>query len=101
MACTSASYSGTQAFSGTLRLCDGRVAVLDGAPSGIGEWAVQTTGSNPYDAKIIFTLPGDPTFRTIVLGVDGDTPVRMGRNEDTGLIGATPLVVTKSSECAE
>lgn len=96
-----ASYSVTQVFSGTLHLCDERVAVLDGEPSGIGEWAVQTTGSNPYDAKIIFTLPGDPTFRTIVLGVDGDTPVRMGRNEDTGLIGATPLVVTKSSECAE
>jgi hypothetical protein len=96
-----ASYSVTQAFAGSLHLCDERVAVLEGDPSGIGEWAIQATGSNPYDAKIIFTLPGDPTFRTIVLGVDGDSPVRMGRDEDTGLIGATPLVVTKSSECGE
>lgn len=93
------SYSVTQAFAGALHLCDERVAVLEGEPSGVGEWAIQSTGSNPYDAKIIFTLPGDPTFRTIVLGVDGDIPVRMGRNDDTGLIGATPLVVSESGEC--
>ena len=89
----------TEAFSGSLHLCDQRVAVLEGEPSGIGQWAVQSTGSKPYDAKIIFTLPGDRTFRTLVLGVDGDVPVRMGRNADTGLISATPLDVGESSEC--
>ena len=92
-------YSVTEAFSGSLHLCDERVAVLDGEPSGVGEWAVQATGSNPYDATIVFTLPGDPTFRTLVLGVDEDVPVRMGRNADTGFIGATPLELSESSEC--
>ncbi len=95
-----APYAVTEAFSGTLHLCGERVVVLDGEPSGIGEWAIQSTGSHPYDAKIVFTLPGDPTFRTLVLGVDVDSPVRMGRDADTGLIGATPLLVGKSDECA-
>ena len=94
-----AAYSVSQAFEGQLHLCGERVAVLDGEPSGVGEWAVQSTGSNPYDAKIIFTLPSDPTFRTIVLSVDGDQPVRMGRNEDTGFIGPSPLEVTQSDQC--
>jgi hypothetical protein len=94
-----AAYAVSEVFTGTLHLCDERVAVLDGDPSGIGEWAVQATGSHPYDAKIVFTLPGDPTFRTLVLGVDVDSPVRMGRDADTGLIGATPLVVRESAEC--
>ena len=93
-------YSVTEAFSGSLHLCDERVAVLDGDPSGVGEWAVQSTGSNPYDAKIVFTLPGDPAFRTLVIGVDEDVPVRMGRNSDTGLIGATPLELSESGECS-
>ncbi|NQW21043.1 MAG: hypothetical protein HQ477_10060 [Chloroflexi bacterium] len=92
-------YAVTQAFSGALHLCGERVAVLDGEPSGIGEWAIQSTGSNPYDAKIVFTLPGDPTFRTIVLGVDGDAPIRMGQNAETGLIGPSPLLLSESSEC--
>jgi len=95
-----AAYSVTKAFDGSLHLCDERVAMLEGEPSGIGEWAVQNTSSNPYDAKIVFTLPGDPTFRTIVVGVDDETPVRMGRDESTGLIGATPLILEKSPECA-
>ncbi len=95
-----AAYSVTEAFSGSLHLCGERVAVLEGEPSGIGEWAIQEAGSNPYDAKIVFTLPGDPTFRTLVLGVSDDSPVRMGRNADTGLIGATPLVVSESTECS-
>lgn len=94
-----AQYAVTEAFKGSLHLCEERVAVLDGEPSGIGEWAVQSTGSNAYDAKIIFTLPGDPTFRTIVLGVDVDAPVRMGRDEDTGLIGPSPLVLAESDKC--
>jgi hypothetical protein len=93
-------YSVTEAFSGSLHLCDERVAVLDGDPSGVGEWAVQSTGSNPYDAKIVFTLPGDPAFRTLVIGVDEDVPVRTGRNSDTGLIGATPLELSESGECS-
>ena len=92
-------YAVTEAFTGTLHLCDERVAVLNGDPSGIGEWAVQATGLYPYNAKIVFTLPGDPTFRTLVLGVDVDSPVRMGRDADTGLIGATPLLVRESAEC--
>jgi hypothetical protein len=94
-----AAYAVTQAFAGSLHLCDERVAVLDGDPSGVGEWAVQSTGSKPYDAKIIFTLPGDSKFRTIVLGVDDVKPIRMGRSEDTGLIGATPFVLSRSTEC--
>ena len=94
-----AAFAVTQAFAGSLHLCGERIAVLDGDPSGVGEWAVQSTGSKPYDAKIIFTLPGDSTFRTIVLGVDDVNPIRMGRNEDTGLIGATPLILSKSTEC--
>ncbi len=94
-----AQYSVTEAFSGSLHLCDERVVVLDGDPSGVGEWAVQNTGSNPYDAKIVFTLPGDPTFRTLVLGVDQDVPVRMGRNPDTGFIGPSPLELRESDEC--
>jgi hypothetical protein len=89
----------TAAFVGSLHLCDERVAVLDGEPSGIGEWAVQSTGSNPYDVKIVFTLPGSPSFRTIVLSVDDDTPIRMGRSADTGLISPSPLEIQKSSEC--
>ncbi len=93
------SYSVTQAFSGSLHLCDERVAVLEGEPEGIGEWVIQSTGSNPYDAKIVFTLPSDPTFRTIVLGVDGNSPVSMGRSKETGLIRATPLLVSESMEC--
>jgi len=92
-------YSVTEAFSGALHLCGERVAVLDGEPSGIGEWAIQPTGSNPYNAKIVFTLPGDPAFRTIVLSVDDDVPVRMGRKKDTGLIGPSPLDLRESSEC--
>jgi hypothetical protein len=92
-------YAVTEAFTGTLHLCGERVAVLNGDPSGIGEWAVQATGSHPYNAKIVFTLPGDPTFRTLVLGVDVDSPVRMARDADTGLIGATPLLVRESAEC--
>ncbi len=92
-------YSVTKVFSGLLHLCGGRIAVLEGEPSGIGEWAVQPVGSNPYDAKIVFTLPDDPVFRTIVLGVDGDSPVRIGRDEQTGLIGLSPLVVSESAEC--
>jgi hypothetical protein len=95
-----AAYAVTQAFSGSLHLCGERVVVLDGDPSGIGEWAIQSTGSNPYDAKLVFTLPGDPTFRTLVLGVDVDVPVRMGRDAVTGMIGATPLELSESSECA-
>jgi hypothetical protein len=95
-----AAYAVTEAFAGELHLCDERVAVLDGEPSGIGEWAVQSTGSNPYDAKIVFTLPGDPTFRTLVVGVDGDVPVRMGRDADTGFVKATPLLLTESSQCS-
>ncbi|MBT3555614.1 MAG: hypothetical protein HN495_08575, partial [Chloroflexi bacterium] len=94
-----AQYSVTEAFYGDLHLCGERVAVLDGDLLGIGEWAVQPSGSNPYGAKIVFTLPGDPKFRTIVLGVDGDSPIRMGRDADTGLIAATPLDVSESSEC--
>ena len=94
-----AQYSVTEAFYGDLHLCGERVAVLDGDLLGIGEWAVQPSGSNPYGAKIVFTLPGDPKFRTIVLGVDGDSPIRMGRDADTGLITATPLDVSQSSEC--
>ena len=89
----------TEAFSGSLHLCDERVAILDGTPSGFGQWAVQSTGSNPYDAKIVFTLPGDRRFRTLVLGVDGEVPIRMGRDSGTGLIAATPLDVRESSEC--
>ena len=92
-------FAVTQAFTGSLHLCGERVALLDGEPSGVGEWAVQSTGSKPYDAKIIFTLPGDSTFRTIVLGVDDVKPIRMGRSKDTGLISATPLVLSKSTEC--
>ena len=70
----------TLAFSGSLHLCNERVAVLDGEPSGIGEWAVQSTGSHSYEARIVFTLPGDPTFRTLVLGVNAGGPVRVGRD---------------------
>ncbi|MDP7485636.1 MAG: hypothetical protein QF476_06260, partial [Dehalococcoidia bacterium] len=40
-----------------------------------------------------------PTFRTIVLGVDGNSPVSMGRSKETGLIRATPLLVSESMEC--
>ena len=94
-----AQYAVSEAFSGALHLCDERVAVLDGDPSGIGEWAVQSTGSNPYDAKIIFTLPGDPKFRTIVLSTNVDSPVRMGKNAETGLIGPTPLEISESDKC--
>lgn len=94
-----AQYAVSEAFSGSLHLCDERVAVLDGEPSGIGEWAIQSTGSNPYDAKIVFTLPGDPTFRTIVISVRVDEPVRMGRIPETGLIGATPLEISESDKC--
>ncbi len=89
----------TVAFSGSLHLCGGRVAVLDGEPSGIGEWAVQVTGSNTYEAKIVFTLPGDPEFRTVVLGVREGAPVRMGRSADSGLIEATTLELSKSDKC--
>ena len=92
-------YSVTEAFTGALHLCGERVAVLDGEPSGIGEWAVQSTGSKPYDVKIVFTLPGNSQFRTLVLSVDVDVPVRMGRNADTGLIGPTRLELSKSAEC--
>lgn len=94
-----AQYAVSEAFSGSLHLCEERVAVLDGEPEGIGEWAIQSTGSKPQDAKIVFTLPGDPTFRTIVLGVNGDGPVRMGRNPETGFISATPLEITESDQC--
>ena len=89
----------SQAFSGSLHLCDGRVAVLDGDPAGIGEWAVQSTGPHTYDAKIVFTLPDDPTFRTLVLGVSDEAPVRMGRSAVSGLIEATPLELSESDEC--
>ena len=89
----------TKAFSGSLHMCDGRVAVLEGSPSGIGEWAVQSTGSSGSDAKIMFTLPGDRTFRTLMLGVTPDGPVLMGRDEDTGLIAPSPLVLRESDEC--
>jgi hypothetical protein len=89
----------TEAFSGSLHMCGGRVAVLDGTPSGIGEWAVQSSGTNARDAKILFTLPGDRTFRTLVLGVTPEGPVLMGRNEETGLISASPLELRESSEC--
>jgi hypothetical protein len=88
-----------QAFSGSLHLCAGRVAVLDGDAIGIGEWAVQSTGPHTYDAKIVFTLPDDPTFRTLVLGVSEDLPVRMGRSAVSGLIEATPLELSESDEC--
>jgi hypothetical protein len=91
----------TKAFSGSLHMCAGRVAVLDGEPSGIGEWAVQPTGSNPWDAKIVFTLPGDRKFRILVLGVTADGPVLRGRNAETGLIGATPLELRESDECGQ
>lgn len=94
-----AQYSVTEVFSGDLHLCSESVAVLDGDLLGIGEWAVQPSGSNPHNAKIVFTLPGDPKFRTIVLGVSGDSPIRMGRDADTGLIAATPLHVSESNEC--
>ena len=94
-----AQYSVTEAFSGDLHLCSESVAVLDGDLLGIGEWAIQSSGSNPYNAKIVFTLPGDPKFRTIVLGVSGDLPIRMDRDPDTGLIAAAPLHVSKSNEC--
>jgi hypothetical protein len=94
-----AQYSVTEAFSGDLHLCSESVAVLDGDLLGIGEWAVQPSGSNPYNAKIVFTLPGDPKFRTIVLGASGDSPIRMGRDADTGLIAATPLHISESNEC--
>ncbi len=93
------SYAVTPAFSGSLHLCGERVAVLDGEPSGIGEWAVQSTVSNPYDLKIVFKLPGDPTFRTLVLGVDVDTPVRVGRDADSGFIAVTQLELRESEEC--
>jgi hypothetical protein len=73
--------------------------VLDGDPAGIGEWAVQSTGPHTYDAKILFTLPDDPTFRTLVLGVRGEAPVRMGRSAVSGLIEATPLELSESDEC--
>jgi hypothetical protein len=73
--------------------------VLDGDPAGIGEWAVQSTGPHTYDAKIVFTLPDDPTFRTLVLGVSGEAPVRMGRSAVSGLIEATPLELSESDEC--
>ncbi len=89
----------SQAFSGSLHLCAGRVAVLDGDPAGIGEWAVQSTGPHTYDAKILFTLPDDPTSRTLVLGVRGEAPVRMGRSAVSGLIEATPLELSESDEC--
>ena len=89
----------TLAFSGTLHLCDQRVAVLDGEPSGIGEWAVQSTGSKPNEVKIVFTLPGDPAFRTLVLGVSEGLPVRIGRNAGSGLIEARPLELGESDEC--
>ena len=90
----------TEAFVGSLHMCDGRVAVLEGSPSGIGEWAVQSTGSSGFDAKILFTLPGDRTFSTLVLGVTVDDPVLMGRDEDTGLIAPSPLVLRESDECS-
>lgn len=89
----------TEAFSGSLHMCGGRVAILDGEPSGIGEWAVQSTGSNGLDAKILFTLPGDRVFRTLVLSVDESGPVLMGRDNDTGLIAASPLELRESQEC--
>jgi hypothetical protein len=66
----------TEAFSGSLHMCEGRVAVPEGEPSGIGEWAVQSTqssgGASSPGAKILFPLPGDRTFRTLVLGVTAD-----------------------------
>jgi hypothetical protein len=89
----------TKAFSGSLHMCEGRVAVLDGAPSGIGEWGVRTTSPGTLDAKILFTLPGERTFRTLALSVTNGEPVLMGRIESTGLIGPTPLVLTQSTEC--
>jgi len=89
----------TEAFSGSLHMCGGRVAVLEGSPSGVGEWAVQAVGSNSTSAKILFTLPGDRTFRTLALSVTGDGPVLMGRDDDTGLIAASPLGLRESDEC--
>ena len=89
----------TLAFSGTLHLCDQRVAVLDGEPSGIGEWAVQSTGSKSNEVKIVFTLPGDPAFRTLVLSVSEGMPVRFGRDADSGLIESRPLELGESDEC--
>jgi hypothetical protein len=75
----------TETFSGSLHMCVGRVAVLDGEPSGIGEWDVQSTqprgGSSSPGAKV-FTLTRNHTFRTLVLGVTADTPVLMGRDEE-------------------
>ncbi len=91
----------TEAFSGSLHLCGGRVAVLEGTPSGVGEWAVQPTASNPLVAKILFTLPGDRAFRTLVLGVASDGPVLLGRDDTTGLIAASPLDLRESDECGE
>jgi len=63
--------------------------VLDGNLRGICEWAIQPEGSNPCNAKIVFTWPGDPKFRTIVLDVSGNLSIRMDHDADTGLIAAT------------
>ncbi len=89
----------TEAFSGSLHMCGGRVAILEGEPSGVGEWAVQSTGTSGLDAKILFTLPGDRVFRTLVLSVDDSGPVLMGRNNDTGLIAPSPIKLRESREC--
>lgn len=93
------SFSVTPAFEGVLHLCSERAAVLDGDMVGVAEWAIQPTGSGHSDAKVVFTLPDDPTFRTIVLAVSNDEPVRMGRIESTGLIGPSPLEISESTEC--
>ena len=89
----------TRACAGWVGLGGERVAVLDGEPSGVGEWAVQSTGPKTYEAKIVFTLPADPTFRTLVLGVSADLPVRIARGADSGLIESTPLELSESDEC--
>ena len=75
------------------------MAVLDGEPSGIGEWAVQSTGTKSNEAKIVFTLPGESAFRTLVVGVLAGVPVRIGRDADSGLIEVTPLELSESDEC--
>lgn len=89
----------TEAFSGSIHMCEGRVAVLEGTPSGIGEWAVHSSGSSSREAKILFTLPGDRTLRTLALGVGPNGPVLMGRNDSTGLIAPSPLGLRQSTEC--
>ncbi len=91
----------SEAFSGSLHMCEGRIAVLEGEPSGIGEWAVQSPGfgSGSSGAKIVFTLPGDRTFRTLSLRVSEDGPVMMGRDEESGFITPSPLELRESEKC--